>query len=130
MLWNHLDVPGFKSDPQQVVLCVAQVEVSKFLELSVDVSSGEALCEVGNPEADLPHIKITNTVKGISRWGEWAAGQGEIALTLITLLQKKKELLDYTAHPGGQDDLIADVPLDSLIGLKGQASVEVYGPSE
>ena len=63
-------MPGLEAHPLQVVPCVAEVDVVEIPKLPVDFRGSEALREVGNSEADLPHVKIADAVEGKAGWGE------------------------------------------------------------
>jgi hypothetical protein len=60
-------MPGLEAHPQHIVLDIANIDVSKVIELSVYSGRGKAHGEVVCPQAHLANIKIADAVVGISR---------------------------------------------------------------
>ncbi len=118
-------MPGLETHPQHIVLDIANIDISEVLELSVYSGSSKALGEVVGPQAHLPHVKIADAVIRISWRGKGARGQGEVSVVFVSLVQKKQELFDHTANPGGQDNLLTQIASDLLVGLQWLPFVEI-----
>ena len=85
-------MPGLETNPQHIVLDVANIDISEVLELSVYSGSGKALGEVVGPQANLTHVKIADAVIRISWRGKGARGQGEVAVVRISFVQKEQKI--------------------------------------
>jgi sporulation protein YlmC with PRC-barrel domain len=118
-------VPWLETNPEHIVLDVANFDISEVLELSVYSGSGKALGKVVCSQANLPHVKIADAMIRISWRGKGARGQGEVSVVPISLVQKEQELFDHTANPGGQDNLFTQVASDLLVGLQWWPFVEI-----
>ena len=67
---GHFNMPGFKPDPQIIVLIIPEFYITQANQLPVDIGLGEPFGKIMNPVAFLSHIKIADTMKGIPRGGK------------------------------------------------------------
>ena len=61
----HSDMPWFKPHPEQIVLRITEVEITKITNTSIYPGGCKALGEIVRAESNLPHIKVTDAVIGI-----------------------------------------------------------------
>jgi len=64
---DYLNVPGLETHTQTVALGIAESYIIEVLKLFENICFGKMTCEIVDSKPDTAHVKIPDSVKGISR---------------------------------------------------------------